>query len=89
MLTLITRDGFSYYALANSFSVDGRKIRGSFGSMAITGTNSPRICVTAVMTVLWICELVKQKKEVKVFTFMLGGAQYRNDKAHYLYCVLC
>ena len=39
------------------------------------------------MTLLWICELVQQQKEVKVFTFELGGPQYSTDKAHYLYCV--
>jgi len=55
--------------------------------MAVTGSkHSPRICVTDVMTVLWICELVQQQKEVKVFTFELGGSKYSRDKVHYLYC---
>jgi len=79
MRDLIEQGKYSYIALADSFDSTGKKKNGSFGSEAITGNKGKRISSTAVLTVLWISELVIQKEKKVKFMFELNKLNCKYD----------
>lgn len=90
MLALIAKIDYSYPALSKSFNkTTGKKIISTFGSKAITGSGpSSKFSPTAVLTVLWVAELVQHGAKELEFMFELSKIRGpNNDYQYYLHCV--